>query len=96
MAAIASFLMSLPQTWRALTALGGAAAIGATVAMLATAFTGLPAQVAENTDSIRAVGRRAEDNRAVVRRVEAQYDRIICLLTLPDSTPPIQAQRACP
>ena len=91
-----SLIKGLSDQWRALTALAGAMAVGGAIALSTVAFTGLPAQVREHTDSIRSFSRQVGENRELARRVSGQYERIICLLTLPGGTSPLEAQRECP
>lgn len=88
-------LGKLPEQWKALTALGGAFAIGSVFTMSALSFRGLPAQTRANTDSIQALSRRSVENRVIIDRVDDQYERIICILTLPDTIRPLAAERAC-
>ena len=71
MTAIAVFLSSLPQTWKAVTALAGAASFGAVVAMTTVGFVSLPEQVAANTEF------RQNHSR--------EFDALVCVITLPDS-----------
>lgn len=92
----------LSPTWQALTALGGAFAIGMAIALSATTFRSLPAQVAAQGDSLRALAEREAEDRRVIERVDRQYNRIICLLTLPEDVRvrveanPVLLQRECP
>lgn len=90
MAAVAGLLTGrLSPTWQALTALGGAFAVGAAITLSAMSFRQLPAQV-------RAIDERLTEVEMVAARVDRQYTRIVCLLTLPDSVSPMQAERSCP
>ena len=89
MTPIATFLTRLPDSWKALTALGGAVAFGAALTFFLGGFRDLPARV-------DAQERRLSEVEAVARRVEGQYGRLVCLLTLPDSLNGIEAERACP
>lgn len=49
----------------------------------------LPAQV-------EAIEKRVGDVEVVAARVDRQYTRLVCLLTLPDSMNGVEAERACP
>lgn len=102
MATIARFLTSLPTNWKALTALGGAVAFGVAIGLTTTGFTALPAQVRSQGDSIRAIADRVAESRSALDRIDRQYSRIICLLTLPEdvrvrvAANPVLLQRECP
>lgn len=71
MTAIAAFLTDLPQTWKAVTALAGAASFGAVVAMTSVGFVGLPDEVQANT--------RFRENHS------REFEALVCVITLPDS-----------
>ena len=71
MTAIAAFLTDLPSTWKAVTALVGAASFGAVVTLTFTGFVGLPEQVEANTRFREAHTR--------------EFRSLVCLITLPDS-----------
>ena len=97
MSPLATFLTTrLSPTWQALTALGGAFAIGAAIALSAMNFTSLPAQVQAHGDSIRSLSYRVAEVDIIARRVDRQYSRIVCILTLPDSLSAIEGERLCP
>lgn len=94
MSAIASFLSDLPSTWKALTALGAALAIG-----FSASLPMLGGQVRENTAAIEVV----TDSVASVRQrqvaTDRKLDRAICLieLTLMDlDLDPLEVNRRCP
>ena len=94
--AVAVFLTNkLSPTWQALTALGGAFAVGVAIALSAMSFRDLPAQVAAHADSIRSLSSRVAETDALARRVDRQYSRIVCILTLPDSLSAIEGERLC-
>ena len=96
-AAVAGLLTTkLSPTWQALTALGGAFAVGAAITLSAMGFRTLPDQVAAQGDSIRQISVRVAETDALARRVDRQYSRIVCILTLPDSLPHIEGERLCP
>lgn len=101
---IASFLGALPQTWKALTALGGAMAIGFTVA---TVVQG--GKIERNAEvmgtNARAIARNAEAIRQLAlgdSLILARISRTNCLLTLTDDSReriagnPLIAERECP
>lgn len=95
-AAVAGLLTGrLSPTWQALTALGGAFAVGAAIALSAMSFRHLPAQVTAHGDSINALSQRMGEVEALARRVDGQYTRIVCLLTQPDSASAISSEREC-
>lgn len=52
-------------------------------------WLGLPATVAAHE-------RRLAEVEAVARRVDRQYARLVCLITLPDSLSAIEGERRCP
>lgn len=99
---IAKFLTSLPTNWKALTALGGAVALGVAIGAVAVDMRGLPAQVRTVRDSVATVSRRVEVNTVTLQRIDRQYARIICLLTLPEdvrvrvAANPVLLERECP
>ena len=95
-AAVAGLLThKLSPTWQALTALGGAFAIGAAIALSSMGVRTLPATVAAHTDSIRQLSTRVAETDALARRVDRQYTRIVCILTLPDSLSAIEGEGRC-
>lgn len=78
MTAIAAFLTDLPQTWKAVTALVGAASFGAVVALTTVGFVGLPSDVEANAGAI------AENTQFRVDHTR-EFEALVCLITLPDS-----------
>jgi hypothetical protein len=94
----------LEPTYKALTALGSAFAAGfaVIVALLMTGAMSPPGVIenAENISQNREMildGQRA-DERVLqeVQNVRRQGDRILCVLTLPEGTTPLEAERLCP
>lgn len=102
MVSLASFLTNLPTTWKAMTALGGAVALGFAFGAVAVDMSDLPAQVREVRDSLVVVTRRVNDDRETLYRIDRQYGRIICLLTLTENVRmgvaanPLLLERECP
>lgn len=96
MTAMREWLSSLPMAVKAAGALAGVGGTGVTLGLLFGGWIGLPAQVADQERDIRAL--QIEAAAAKDERLETLHklDRVLCLLTLPDSTRPIDAQRACP
>ena len=102
MSALTSFLVSLPTTVKALSALGGAVVFGVAITLAGLRVQGLPAQVAANTAQIKAntttIDRLARNDSLILARL----DRTNCLLTLPDdvrvrlAANPLLLQRECP
>lgn len=75
---LAAFLGRLPDDWKALTALGGAIAFGATVGMVMSGFFSVPNEVQE-------VRQLAEENAEWRASHTREFQALVCLLTLPDS-----------
>ena len=96
MAPRAAFLVGLPKGWRVISALVGAASVGLAVGVFLYGFTELPGQVAQNTTAIVSTRAEVAELRRGVAAGAAQFERIICLLVLPDSITPIQAEGRCP
>ena len=96
MAPRAAFLVGLPKGWRVISALVGAASVGLAVGVFLYGFTELPGQVTVNTTDIASTRAEVADIRRDVAAGKAQFERIICLLVLPDSITPIQAEGRCP
>lgn len=79
-------LQALPRTWKVLGLILAIAGVGVVVGR---DWAGLPAQV-------QAHDKRLGEVEVIARRVDRQYARIVCLLTLPEDLSPIQTERACP
>jgi hypothetical protein len=90
----------LPDIWRAVFVLGGAVAVGATLATATMQFVGLPEEVRANTVAIEdlsamTIGHITTDDRRDVM-VDSKIDRVLCLLTGPDNESPLDAEVRCP
>jgi hypothetical protein len=85
--------MSPREAIRALPTWAKVASIVASIALAGMVFgrdwASLPAQV-------EAHEQRLSEVEAVARRVDRQYTRLVCLLTLPDSLNGVEAERVCP
>lgn len=80
MAAIAAMLTQLPDAWKAWLALAGASAIGAAATMF---YIGHEVQgmSAEHTQLVGIVS----DNSAWRAEHSAEFERLVCVIALPDS-----------
>lgn len=85
-------IKTVPSWLKFAVALGAAAAA---LLSLGADWYDLPAQVRENTDSLRAHTSYIRADALRERATDARYDRIICLLTLPAGTTPLQAEEEC-
>lgn len=81
MTTITVFLEGLSSTWRAVTALAAAVAVGVAVGVFLVGFTGLPEAVEQNTEY------RVQHTR--------EFQALICLMTLPPETSRERAIREC-
>lgn len=93
---LASFLTDLTDWQKAITALVGAASVGAMLALGGMAVVGLPERMDDAEQAIDANTATIITNTREVRSLEAKVDRILCLQLLPDSISHLEAQRECP
>lgn len=93
--AVGDFLTSMPNGWKAFTALVGAASMGLTCGIFFVGFRGLPAQVRANTDAIRANLQAIDELRLQTEAFEHRFDDIVCLITLPDDLGAEEMVRRC-
>jgi hypothetical protein len=109
MSALASWLTSLPEMWKAITALGAVAGLASTCTVATMRFTGVPELVQAHESAIEQNSVTIADHvelpyhegvLEVIRQGDAaiigRLDRLICLQTLPENTPPLEANRECP
>lgn len=96
MGVISQWLTMLPVWSKAVGALGAAFGAGLTLAFVLSGWASLPSRVQEH--DIKILSLQVEQAAAKDERLETLHklDRVLCLLTLPDSTRPLDAQRACP
>ena len=104
---LASFLGSLTDTQKALTALMGACAFGFAVATAVQAQRQVPHQIASLVESDSVMTIAIEANTVAIQNMSGEAARaaesaasqmgelVICLLTLPENTSPIQARLEC-
>lgn len=91
---ISDFLSSLPAAWKALTALGGAVAVGVALTLSAVGFIGLPADVEANTLELTAHTRAIDSLRATTTNANSKLDRVVCLLeVMAEDGNPLRCER---
>ena len=94
MTTLSEFFGDLPRQWKVVI---GSVAFGLAVGVFASGLSPLPAQVGQNTKDIATGQAERAELRRDVAAGKAQFERIICLLTLPDTIlTPIQVEGRCP
>lgn len=98
MSTFSEWLKGLPDTVKVFTAAGGLVSIGFTAAVFW--FGAKIEATAQGTDiardSVQVNARAIQANALRAEEVDGRYETIICLLTLPEDTPPLEAQGECP
>lgn len=84
MTVLAAFLGELSDTHKAITALIGATAVGATLALGLVGFTALPKRVTVVEGGLVAVQSAVEELDRHVTESDEQFARLVCLLTIED------------
>lgn len=98
MSALTNLLKALPDTSKALTALAGAAAVGFTAAgfWFGAKIDAAAQGTATARDSVQLNRAQIVNNQRAIEQNRDQYETIICILTLSEDVPPIDARRLCP
>lgn len=95
MKALAPFLVAIPDTWKALSALAGAVAFGIAVTVMGMRFGELPAQVEQNRNAHIENASAIKILNAEISEQNRKLDRVLCILTLPENTTTLEAERVC-
>lgn len=88
-------LAAIPDTWKALSALAGAVAFGIAATVMGMRFGELPAQVEQNRDAHVANAAAIQLLNAEISEQNRKLDRVLCILTLPETTSNLEAERRC-
>ena len=96
MTALSTFLTRLSPTWQALTALGGAVALGVAIALVGMRFRGLPAQVRALDSRVTTLEYVIREVQGDTRQAASNSRRILCLIALPDSLSAVEGADRCP